>query len=460
MKRIIQLFIFLSIATLMASCADKCPHKNVEVQSADPATCSYEGATGDEICLDCGKVLRHSEVIPMLEHTPSSTPFNKEPTCMEEGLHDYVGCEVCGGYISDGTAVPSLGHVETFVGRVEPTCVDEGYSGDIYCERCGEILFTGEAIPAGEHYFALHNYVAPTCNSWGYTGDIMCTGCGEIQEAGVEIEPFEHDIAYRNSINATCTREGYTGDPYCIICGCDLGKGRVVPKEEHWVRIKNYKNPSCSEEGYTGDQYCERCNTVLENGQVIPKTDHWITVEVNRIEATTTSDGYTGDIVCKECGALIYKGEYVPVLPVMTNLDGISSIQNTVLKEMNEARAAEGLPALEFDHEVYKATRIRANEYRYWCNEGNHEGDPHHRPNKDCYYRVFPEVGISVGAYVCHGENLAATTIHEEICTLWMNSTKGHREAILNPDYTHVGICVIEQNGVYYACAIFRGAKY
>ena len=193
----------------------------------------------------------------------------------------------------------------------------------------------------------------------------------------------------------------------------------------------------------------------ISKGYTLEATGHRRTEVRNKKDATSENEGYTGDTYCKDCGELVKKGETIPKLPSVGNISGISAIEQSILNDMNAARAAEGLGALSWDSKLYGGTKIRANEYRYWSNEGGHEGDPHHRPDGTCYYTVFDDIGVGIGAYPSHGEILAANTDSNGLFNSWMNSS-GHKRLILMSNYTHVSITVINSNGVYYACAIFH----
>ena len=58
---------------------------NTEIQGKKAATCTEDGATGKEVCLDCGVTVKESEVIPAHGHKFGDWEVTKEPTHTEEG---------------------------------------------------------------------------------------------------------------------------------------------------------------------------------------------------------------------------------------------------------------------------------------------------------------------------------------------------------------------------------------
>ena len=232
-----------------------------------------------------------------------------------------------------------------------------------------------------------------------------------------------------------------------------------IPCYGHNVVTQGYKEPTCSSKGYTGDRYCEDCQKVVSKGNdiVVDKTNHKTTEIRNAKEATTTEDGYTGDTYCKDCNSLISEGEVIEKLPSISDEADLSDIEQSILKDMNEARKKEGLKPLKWDAELYPAVKIRTNEFIQHDKANDPNWYPHNRPNGDPYTGVLDEFGLF---YSQHGEILAAATDSERLFPSWMDSP-GHRKAILTGVYTHVAICVIKDNttNTYYACAILRADK-
>ena len=137
------------------------------------------------------------------------------------------------------------------------------------------------------------------------------------------------------------------------------------------------------------------------------------------------------------------------------NLFTIEDYEKHIFNEINKARAEYGLHPYEWKEELLPAVRVRAEEHRFWANEGEGSFYAHSRPNGDPWITVLDEFGLD---YWSKSECLALTPYGENVCDMWLSSTAGHREAVLDPDYLGVAIGVVQdENGYYYACGIFVG---
>ncbi len=132
-----------------------------------------------------------------------------------------------------------------------------------------------------------------------------------------------------------------------------------------------------------------------------------------------------------------------------TNQDNSSQMpqQNAmttqVLQLVNEERARQGLETLVYDSELAQASYIRAVEIKKLFS--------HTRPNGSKWYTVLGERGYD---YSGAGENVAYGQENaREVFEAWMNS-EGHRENILNPLYTNIGIAVHQSDTLYW-CQLF-----
>ena len=107
-----------------------------------------------------------------------------------------------------------------------------------------------------------------------------------------------------------------------------------------------------------------------------------------------------------------------------------------VLNLVNQQRAANGLPALKMDAELYNTAKVRAEEISRVFD--------HTRPDGTECYTAFP----SGQGWV--GENIAAGYASPSaVMNGWMNST-GHRENILRSQFKSVGIaCFYIPNSKY-----------
>ena len=96
-----------------------------------------------------------------------------------------------------------------------------------------------------------------------------------------------------------------------------------------------------------------------------------------------------------------------------------------------------------------KAATIRAQEI-----STDDENFSHTRPNGKKWFTVLAEVDITPKLA---GENIAAgQTTPEMVVSDWMDSEK-HKENILNPQFSYMGIGYVKHEGHYYWAQIFTG---
>lgn len=113
----------------------------------------------------------------------------------------------------------------------------------------------------------------------------------------------------------------------------------------------------------------------------------------------------------------------------------VSAFEQEVLTLTNAERAKQGLPALTLDKELSKVARIKSQDMK----DNNYFS--HTSPTYGSPFDMMKQFGIS---YSSAAENIAqGQTTPEEVVKAWMNS-QGHRENILNANYTHIGIGYVE----------------
>ncbi|WP_428910084.1 CAP domain-containing protein [Niallia sp. Krafla_26] len=109
----------------------------------------------------------------------------------------------------------------------------------------------------------------------------------------------------------------------------------------------------------------------------------------------------------------------------------VSAFEQKVVELTNQERAKNGLPALTLDVELSKVAREKSNDMRtknYFSHNSPTYGSP---------FDMMKAYGIS---YRTAGENIAmGQRSPEEVVQAWMNS-QGHRENIMNPNFTHIGV--------------------
>ena len=111
---------------------------------------------------------------------------------------------------------------------------------------------------------------------------------------------------------------------------------------------------------------------------------------------------------------------------------GVSSIENEILQRTNAFRAEHGLPPLQADINLMRAARFKSQEMydlRYFAHESP-------------VYGGFTGIPSLFGANVSHfGENIAMSSMGssaQNFVDMWINSP-GHRDNMLNPDWTVMG---------------------
>lgn len=110
-----------------------------------------------------------------------------------------------------------------------------------------------------------------------------------------------------------------------------------------------------------------------------------------------------------------------------------------VLALLNAERKAQGLGELTLDSTLCQATTIRATEAQYQT--GDFGDWAHKRPDGRSWTTVLDEVG-DMSSY--HGENAArGQASGESLYNAWYNS-QGHRDNMMNPEFTKVGISMIK----------------
>lgn len=124
---------------------------------------------------------------------------------------------------------------------------------------------------------------------------------------------------------------------------------------------------------------------------------------------------------------LIYPNQKVNV-PL---IDRIKAIEHDVIQLCNQERAKNGLGPLRPDWQVSRVARHKSQDMRdknYFSHTSPTYGSP---------FDMLRNYNIT---YRSAGENIAmGQRSPEEVVRAWMNS-QGHRQNILNPNYTHIGV--------------------
>ena len=157
------------------------------------------------------------------------------------------------------------------------------------------------------------------------------------------------------------------------------------------------------------------------------------------VEAASTGSNNAGE---SEAGA-------VNAVQIPAGAGYRNDLSDQVLSLINEKRAKAGLSPLTMDQYALQAAGVRAVELV--------SSFSHNRPDGSSCYTALDQTGAS---YTSAGENIAAgQSTAESVVNSWMNSA-GHRDNILNSNYTAVGIaCYYDPESTYgyYWVQIFVG---
>jgi len=113
-----------------------------------------------------------------------------------------------------------------------------------------------------------------------------------------------------------------------------------------------------------------------------------------------------------------------------TGSNRLSSQEQQMVELVNRERAKNNLPALQVDFEVVKVARIKSQDMvdnNYFSHNSVTYGSP---------FDMLKQFGVE---FLYAGENLAGNSTVSKAHEALMNSS-GHRQNILGPNFTHIGI--------------------
>jgi hypothetical protein len=123
----------------------------------------------------------------------------------------------------------------------------------------------------------------------------------------------------------------------------------------------------------------------------------------------------------------------------------LSENEQLLFDALNRERAAQSLPALQWDEALAKAARKHANRMAFY-NDLQHQ-----LPGEPDLQERLTEAGARFGSIA---ENIGVGASPETIHAGWMNSPS-HRGNILNPNLTAVGIAAVRSTGGLFAVQDF-----
>lgn len=124
------------------------------------------------------------------------------------------------------------------------------------------------------------------------------------------------------------------------------------------------------------------------------------------------------------------------------------AMEKEVVRLVNAERKSRGLPALRRTAKISRVACLKAEDMR----DRNYFS--HTSPTYGTPFEMLSNKGVR---YAYAGENIAMGQVTaQEVVQAWMNS-KGHRENILNPNYTKIGVgCCDNVQGPYWV-QLFAG---
>lgn len=113
-------------------------------------------------------------------------------------------------------------------------------------------------------------------------------------------------------------------------------------------------------------------------------------------------------------------------------VDSLNSMERNMLERVNEERRKNDLTPLSIDYRLTKVARIKAQDMV------DNDYFSHYSPTYGSPFDMMNKFGIE---YIQAAENLAGNSSVERAHNSLMGSS-GHRQNILNPGFTHIGIGV------------------
>lgn len=166
---------------------------------------------------------------------------------------------------------------------------------------------------------------------------------------------------------------------------------------------------------------------------------------INKPGNSEGNQGSTGaDNSSNNSGSVNVQG--LPVIPEKYPVTVQSSAENKILELMNQKRTEAGLKPLTMDNTLLSVARYKSN---HMIQNGYFS---HTNPDGTKWTNWLQTIGYK---YTATAENIAYNSYDPvELFNQWWNSA-GHRENMMNPSYTKVGIGVLYGNGKYMGTQTF-----
>lgn len=285
-----------------------------------------------------GGIIIFSPILDKCKHNGTTRIVNaSEPICTQDGYTGDTVCADCGGVISFGRVIESVGRHEGNLTLIpgtsrEGSCEQKGYEGTYRCDHCNKTVKGKTTSKVHNAPTVVKNYVAFTCTEFGYSGDIYCE-CGALLQEGTYTEPRHTNLKLVNEADPSCKARGYTGDWKCFDCNQIVKYGYNTPKGSHvWTNYTKvdelYHSHTCTVSGcgtkelsmhtdFNRDLTCDGCGYTWGNYQYVIR-DIVFNIDVPAIGSKPDYTAFTSEYFWSE-GTGAHKKNGIEWLDVTDN---------------------------------------------------------------------------------------------------------------------------------------------
>lgn len=247
---------------------------------------------------------------------------------------------------------------------------------------------------------------------------------------------YDYSVSCNANINANNAIDGQSNCNTTYPTSCNSSKGQ------------NSTTNNCA-----GNSACLTCDNATCNTSCNGSTNN-ATCSLNNSTCNTTNNNWLTSLrgyllkylqEYTNSGSSALNGDnVVPVFKMNSTDDSEYILDDTyaeqVIALVNQERVAAGLEELIIDEGLCAAATIRVAEIQSLFS--------HTRPDGSSCFTALEDIGVQ---YSLAGENIAiGQASPQAVVQAWMESP-GHRENILNPSFTRIGVASLANNGVNYS---------
>lgn len=163
--------------------------------------------------------------------------------------------------------------------------------------------------------------------------------------------------------------------------------------------------------------------------RVLGNIEDWYVVEMPDNQVGCIDSDYAEPVVVEE-------EQNEPGERNVTEVSRLNDREERMLTLINQERTRRNLQPLQVDLELTRLARMKSEDME------NKNYFSHYSPTYGSPFDMMKTYGID---YVAAGENIAANSSIDNAHTSLMNS-EGHRRNILNADFTHIGIGIVNSD--------------